>query len=338
MKGYSINLLTGGDIMAKTNSSSKIIIIILVLVLLLLIGLSLNLGKVNLFQLDTETRYNILINIRLPRIILGVVIGVALSVSGAVLQSLLNNPLADSYTLGISSGAAFGACLAIYLNTVLHIFIPIKLTAVIFSILVLYIVLKIAGTSRRITTTNLVLSGIIVGSTCQAGISFLKSLANENAVAMIYWLMGSLASKNITEAGIITVIVICGVGIYYKFSKELNILTLGRREALLVGVDYDRINKLLMIVCTVMIAACVSLCGIIGFVGLVVPHLTRLLVGADNRKIIPLSSLMGAILLLTADTLSRSIFKYELPVGVITTIMGGPFFCYIFINRNKKVN
>lgn len=307
----------------------------LIIILVLLIFLSLGSGKVNLFSLNWEVSGNILINIRIPRIILAVVVGTALSISGVVFQSLLNNPLADSYTLGISSGAAFGACLAIYLNTIAPVIIPIQLFAIIFSLIVLVLVLRISKASGVITTSNLVLAGIIIGSTCQAGISFLKSIANENAVAMVYWLMGSLAAKSLYQSITLTFVVMIGAGICFKYSRELNIMTLGKREALLVGVAYDKINKLLLTVCAVMTASCISLCGIIGFVGLVVPHLTRLIVGADNRKIIPLSSLIGAILLLGADTISRSLLKYELPVGVITTMIGGPFFCYIFINRNK---
>ena len=324
--------------MLKNINKFKIITLILFIVLIFLIFLSLGSGKVNLFLLDEDVSRTILINVRLPRIILAITVGAALSISGVVLQAILNNPLADSYTLGISSGAGLGACFAIYLNTVFSAYIPIQLMAVIFSIIVLYAVLKISNVGGLRTTSNLILAGVIVGSTCQAGISFLKSIANENAVSMVYWLMGSLASKNIIEVLILAVFITIGAGICYKYSKELNIMTLGRREALLVGVNYDRINKLLLIVCTVMTAACVSLCGIIGFVGLVVPHLTRLIAGADNRKVIPLSALVGAILLLVADTLSRSILKYELPVGIITTMIGGPFFCYIFINKNKRAD
>lgn len=324
--------------MLRHNNKFKIITLMLFLVLIFFIFLSLGSGKVNLFLLGKDVSETILINVRLPRIILAITVGAALSISGAVLQAILNNPLADSYTLGISSGAALGACFAIYINTIFSSYIPIQPVAVVFSILVLYAVLKISNAGGRRTTSNLILAGVIVGSTCQAGVSFLKSIANENAVAMVYWLMGSLASKNIMQVLILTFFVIIGAGICYKYSKELNIMTLGRREALLVGVNYDWINKLLLIVCTVMTAVCVSLCGIIGFIGLVVPHLTRLIIGADNRKVIPLSSLLGAILLLAADTLGRSILKYELPVGVITTMIGGPFFCYIFINKNKRMH
>lgn len=316
----------------------KTTMIVLFLLLILLMFFSVCSGKTNLFLLDRNVSKTILINVRLPRVILAIVVGAALSISGAVLQAILNNPLADSYTLGVSSGAGFGACFAIYFNTIFSIYIPIQFMAVIFSSLVLYVVLKISNAGGIRTTSNLVLAGVIIGSTCQAGISFLKSIANENATAMIYWLMGSLASKNMIQVLLLSIFIIIGSGICYKYSKELNIMTLGRREALLVGVNYDKINKLLLIVCTIMSAACVSLCGIIGFVGLVVPHLTRLIVGADNSKVIPLSSLLGAILMLAADTLSRSIFKYELPVGVITTMIGGPFFCYIFINKNKRIH
>lgn len=316
----------------------KTIMIILFLLLISLIILSLFSGKTNLFSLDVNISKTILVNVRLPRIILAVIVGIALSISGVVLQAILNNPLADSYTLGISSGAGFGACLAIYVNTILHMFIPIQIMAIIFAILILWVVLKISSASGIRTTSNLVLAGVIVAATCQAGISLLKSISNENATSMVYWLMGSLASKSIVQVLILSVFIIIGSGICCRYSGELNIMTLGRREALLVGVNYDRINKLLLIVCTIMAAACVSLCGIIGFVGLVVPHLARLITGADNKKVIPLSSLIGAILLLVADTLSRSVLKYELPVGVITTMIGGPFFCYIFINKNKRMN
>lgn len=310
---------------------------LLIILLAVFIFISLGMGKVNLFNISKDISLTILFSIRLPRVILAVAVGAALAVSGVVLQSLLNNPLADSYTLGISSGAAFGACVAIYLNTALKTSLPVQVMAIAFSIAVLVLVLRIARTRERVSTANLILAGIIVSSTCQAGISFLKSMANENAVAMIYWLMGSLASKNIYQSTILSAIAAIGIAVCFKYSRELNIMTLGRRESLLVGVNYDRLYKILLITCTVTTAACVSLCGIIGFVGLIVPHLTRLLVGADNRKVIPISSLLGAILLLGADTLSRSLLKNELPVGVITTMLGGPFFCYIFMRRNKRV-
>lgn len=323
--------------MLKNLKKFKIIMILLLILLVLLTLISLSSGKANLLLLDKNISKTILINIRFPRTILAIVVGIALSISGVVLQAVLNNPLADSYTLGISSAAGLGACFAIYINTIFSMFIPIQPIAIIFSILVLYIVLKISNAGGIRTTSNLVLAGVIVGSTCQAGISFLKSIANENATAMVYWLMGSLASKSIIQVLVLSVFVIIGSIICFRYSNELNIMTLGRREALLVGINYDRINKLLLSICTIMAAACVSLCGIIGFVGLVVPHLTRLIAGADNKKVIPLSAIIGSILLLTADTLSRCLLKYELPVGVITTMIGGPFFCYLFINKNKRV-
>lgn len=324
--------------MAKSGIKIKIIYFLLLVTLGLLVLLSIGLGKVNLFDLSSDISRTILINIRLPRIILGVVVGAALSISGVVLQGLLNNPLADSYTLGVSSGAAFGACLAIYLNIAFATNIPIQILAVTFAALVLYLVLWISKSGGRSTTANLVLSGIIVGSTCQAGISFLKSVANENAASMVYWLLGSLAAKSLTQVIILAVFITASSVLCFRYSRELNIMTLGRKEAMLVGVSYDKINKLLLITSTVMTAACVSLCGIIGFVGLVVPHVARLIAGADNRKVMPLSALLGAILLLGADTISRTLLKYELPVGVITTMIGGPFFCYIFISKNRRVH
>jgi iron complex transport system permease protein len=298
--------------------------------------LALGSGKVNLFKIDKELSSTILFRIRLPRIILAVVVGMALSVSGVVLQCLLNNPLADSYTLGISSGAAFGACLAIYINIMFELNIPVQPVAVIFSFIVLVLVIWLAKKKGRMTTTSLVLAGIIVGSVCSAGVSFLKAMADENAGAMIYWLMGNLASKSMHQVLVLLGVVVLGIIICFGYSRELNIMTLGRREALLVGVNYDMINKILLITCAVMTAFCVSLCGIIGFVGLVVPHLTRLIIGADNRRIIPISTLLGAVLLLGADTLTRSVLTHELPVGILTTLIGGPFFCYIFMTKKVE--
>ncbi|MFD3158443.1 FecCD family ABC transporter permease [Haloimpatiens sp. FM7330] len=308
--------------------------VVLLIILVFLSVFALGSGKVNLFNLnDTDISSLILFKVRLPRILLAIFTGAALSVSGAILQSLLNNPLADSYTLGISSGAAFGACLAIYINITFQTNILIQPMAVIFSILVLILVLWLSKAREIMTTTSLVLAGIIVGSVCQAGVSFLKAISEENSVAIIYWLMGNLGSKSMKQTLILGLVIFIGILICIRYSKELNIMSLGRREAIVVGVDYDKIYKVLLINCTLMTAFCVSLCGIIGFVGLIVPHLTRLVVGADNKKIIPICSILGAVLLLGADTVTRSLLTHELPVGIITTMLGGPFFCYIFITK-----
>ncbi|MCY6370728.1 FecCD family ABC transporter permease [Clostridium ganghwense] len=324
--------------MRNSNKKFYSVIVIFILLLTILTITALVCGKVNLFTLKNEViRDTILIKIRLPRVILAISAGCILAVSGAVLQSLLNNPLADSYTLGISSGAALGACLTIYINIVFEKNIPIQFNAIVFSLLVLILVIKIAGLKGRLTITNLVLAGIIVSSICQAGVSFFKSIADEDAVSMINWLMGNLGSKTIFQVLMVTVTALVGTIICFKYSKELNIMTMGRREALLVGVNYDFINKLFLIICALMTAMCVSLCGIIGFVGLVVPHLTRLLIGADNQRVIPVSAILGSLLLLGADTLTRVVLNHELPVGVLTTLVGGPFFCYIFIKRKEVI-
>lgn len=320
----------------KEDLKFTLIIISLIILLAVMCVLALGSGKVNLFTIDKDLSSTILFKIRLPRIILAVVVGMALSVSGVVLQCLLNNPLADSYTLGISSGAAFGACLAIYINIMLNVHIPTQPMAVTFAFIVLVLVIWLAKKKGSMTTTSLVLAGIIVGSVCSAGVSFLKAMADENAVSMIYWLMGNLASKSMQQVLVLSVVVLIGIFICFKYSRELNIMTLGRREAVLVGVNYDKIYKILLIVCAVMTAFCVSLCGIIGFVGLVVPHLTRLMIGANNRKIIPISTLLGAALLLGADTVTRSLLVHELPVGILTTLIGGPFFCYIFMTKKTQ--
>lgn len=336
--GGTLFILCGGN-MIKVDKKFVLILILLISLLFILAIWASGCGKVNIFSLQDQIIKNtILIKIRIPRIILAIAVGIILSVSGAVLQSLLNNPLVDSYTLGISSGAAFGACLIIYINTFYDKNYPTQPAAIVFSMLVLILVIKISSLKGRITITNLILAGIIMSTVCKAGVSLLKSIADENAVSMIYWLMGNLSNKSLRQVLILLAFSIVGAIVCQFFAKELNIMTLGRREAMLVGVNYDFINKFLLFICATMTAMCVSLCGIIGFVGLVVPHLTRLLVGADNRKVIPISAVLGALLLLGADTLTRSVLKQEIPVGVLTTLIGGPFFCYIFMKRKETIN
>ena len=319
--------------MQKNSMKFTLIIILLLIALGGLMVLSLIAGKVNLLDVSNDVASTIFFNIRIPRVLIAVFIGMGLSVSGTIFQSLLNNPLADSYTLGISSGSAFGACLAIYFSSVYGFVLPREILAVVFGLLVLYLVIKIGSYRGGLESSSLVLSGIIIGSFFSAGLRFLKALADENVASMVYWLMGNLSSKKIQPVLIVGFVCIVGLLIAIRYGNELNILTLGRKEAQLIGVNYNFVYGLLIATASVITAFCVSLCGIISFVGLVVPHLSRMIMGADNRKVIPLSALLGAIFLLFADTVTRTLLPHELPVGILTTMIGGPFFIYIFVKR-----
>lgn len=275
--------------------------------------------------------------IRLPRILCAVFVGAGLSVSGTVFQSLLMNPLADPYTIGISTGAALGASIAIYFSGILMIAnIPVLPMAFAGAFLTLILVTSIANKSSGLSSANLIIAGIIVSSIMSAGISFIKYAAGEDVGAIVFWIMGSLASRTWSHVAIIVpVILIFGtVSIYY--SNELNIICTGDEQAKILGVNVKKVRWILLISSSIITAACVSVSGVIGFVGLVIPHLLRFGVTSNNRNLIPLSALCGGLLLLFADNFSRVVFGGEIPVGVLTTLVGGPFFIYLFVRKNKK--
>jgi len=295
-------------------------------------------NKENMLSEIKPSYQAIIWNIRLPRILSAVIIGAGLAVSGAVLQSLLMNPLADSYTIGVSSGAAFSAVLIIYLNILLIKFtLPIIPFAFIGAIGTLLLVIALSSIKGILNSVNLIIAGIIVSSIFSAGISLIKSISGESVSAIIFWLMGSLSAKNwhhvILGYSIITLcIIIC-----FYYSHDLNIISFGEKEAGNLGINAKRVSLILLIFTSIITAVCVSISGIIGFIGLIVPHILRFIIGSDNRKLLPLTALLGAILLVSADTLARSLMNLEIPVGVITTLLGGPFFIYIFITKNKNL-
>lgn len=277
-------------------------------------------------------------DIRLPRILIGVIVGTGLAVAGTVFQSLLMNPLADPYTIGVSTGAAFGASLIIYINLFISsVQIAITPFAFLGAFITLLLVLKIANRGGIINSSNLIISGIIVSSILSAGISFLKNAAGEQVSAIIFWLMGSLASRTWAHVMIAYPIIIVAILVCVYYSDDLNLLCLGEKDAKGLGVDIDKMRRIFLIMGAMITAVCVSVSGIIGFIGLIIPHLLRFSVTSDNRSLIPLSGLMGGVILVLADNISRVMFTTEVPVGVLTTLLGGPFFIYIFIKRNKQI-
>jgi len=280
----------------------------------------------------------IVMDIRLPRIITALLVGFGLAIAGTVFQSLLMNPLADPYTIGVSTGAAFGAVLAIYLN-LYYVTTPVSITlfAFIGALITLGLVLKIATQKGVISTANLVLAGIIVSSILSAGISFIKYASGEDVAAIVNWLMGSLASRSWNHVMIALPLILLGGLICSFFGSDLNAISLGERQARSLGVDVLKVRRILLVAAALITAVCVSVSGIIGFVGLVIPHLLRHGLSTDNRYLIPLSGLTGGLLLLIADNISRLMFVVEVPVGVMMTLIGGPFFISIFIKRNQTM-
>ncbi|WP_028313976.1 FecCD family ABC transporter permease [Desulfatibacillum aliphaticivorans] len=269
-------------------------------------------------------------DVRLPRIFTAAIVGAGLSLSGVVFQGILKNPLADPYTLGISAGAAFGACIAFLFNMIHFQGLSVGMCAFAGALITLAVVLYLSNSVGGYSSNNLILSGIIVAAILSAGISFLKYVADERVSVIIFWLMGSFASKTWADAGLVLCFVSIGALICLCFGRDLNLMALGDRAAASLGVDVKKSRLILLAAASLIAAVCVSVSGIIGFVGLLVPHMMRGILGADNQRLMPASLLAGAILLLCADTFTRAVLPSELPIGVLTALIGGPFFCYVF--------
>ncbi|MBR9985215.1 MAG: iron ABC transporter permease [Desulfosarcina sp.] len=283
-------------------------------------------------DVDELTRV-IVMDVRLPRILTAAAVGGGLALCGVVFQGILLNPLADPYTLGVSAGAAFGAALALLLNLTVAGIYSVPVCAFAGATATLMLVVYLSSSAGGANANNLILSGIIVAAILSAGISFLKFVADEQVSVIIFWLMGSFASKTWIDVGLSVTFLLVGLLVFVFYARELNLLCLGRRAAASLGVDARRVPWILLVTASLVAAACVSVSGIIGFVGLLVPHMMRALVGPDNRRLLPLSLFSGAILLLCADTVTRAVLPHEIPIGVLTALIGGPFFCYLFRKR-----
>jgi len=277
----------------------------------------------------------VVMDVRLPRILSAAIVGAGLAISGVVFQGILLNPLADPYTLGVSAGAAFGASLAILFNIGMMGSYSVPLFAFIGAVVTLLFVVYLSSSSGGLSSNNLILSGIIVAAILSAGISFLKYIADEQVAVIIFWLMGSFGSKTWSDVGLTFLFILIGFLAFMFFARDMNLLSLGHRTASSLGVDTRKTTIFLLVTASLVAAICVSVSGIIGFVGLLVPHMMRLLTGPDNRRLIPMSLLAGAILLLTADTITRAVLPSEIPIGVLTALIGGPFFCYIFRKQQR---
>ena len=296
-------------------------------------------GNLQIIENTSEIYLAVIFDVRLPRILTCAGVGAALAVSGGLFQGILLNPLADPYTLGVSAGAAFGACIAILLN-LSALFVCVPAFAFTGACITLLLVIFLSYSSKNpmsgLSSNNLILSGIIVAAILSAGISFLKFIANEQVSVIIFWLMGSFASKTWLDFWVVMIFLLIGLFISIFFARDLNLISLGAKSAASLGVDLKQVTIILLITGSMLAAVCVSVSGIIGFVGLLVPHTVRFVTGPDNRKLIPLSMLAGAFLLLFADTITRAVLPHEIPIGVLTALTGGPVFCWIFKKNRFK--
>lgn len=285
--------------------------------------------------------YSILWKIRMPRVILAALIGASLAIAGAAFQGLLKNPLADPYTLGISSGASVGAVMTIFLG----ISIPFLgvFTLPVFSMVgaacTMIIVLTFARlVDRSMKMETLILTGIIFSSFLGACISLMVALTGEQLREIIGWLLGSVSMRGWSYVQMVLPFMVIGTGIIWLTRRELNAMIYGEERAQYLGVNVKRSKYMILAGGSILTGAAVAASGTIGFVGLVVPHMIRLLIGADHRHLLTLSFLNGASLLVICDLVSRTIIApIELPIGVITSFIGAPVFAYIFFKQRRKV-
>jgi len=286
--------------------------------------------------------YQIFVEFRLPRIILACLVGAALACSGVVFQALLRNPLADPYILGISSGAGLGAIIAVIcgFNWTVWGRSPIAVFAFTGALGTVWLVWFIGRMAGRFHVTGLLLAGVVVNAFFSAVIMFLTSIAKSQQVySTIFWLMGNMTEEDFLVLWIGSGCVIGGIIALFYISPQLNALSFGEEDARSMGVNIARTKLIAFGIAAAITAVAVSLSGLIGFVGLLVPHAVRLVFGPDHRQLLPLSGIVGAIFLVIADTLARVIIApAQLPVGVVTAILGGPFFLVLLVKYSRKVS
>lgn len=328
--------------------------IFLSIILVILINISLLIGNYdisydnyinllkNLFGFESnlsndqyELLKSIIFEIRLPRVISAVLIGAALSISGAAFQAMFVNPLVSPGILGVLNGASFGTALGMVLGwNWFFINISTFTFAVVAVLFALFISFIYSSAKNMII---LVLGGIISSALFSALLSILKYIADPNDVlpALTYWLMGSLSLSTSSIVWKLTIPMLVGISILIFFSKYLNALSLGDEEAKALGIDTKKVKIIIILVATFISAVSVILAGIIGWIGLIIPHITRLLFGADNKVVLPMSTVIGSIFLLTVDDVSRVTFNFEVPIGILTALIGIPIFIMVLKNVKK---
>jgi iron complex transport system permease protein len=336
---------------SKTKRRSDLCIIALGIFMVLAMGVSLMLGKypiepiqaiqmlvnsiVPIDQTWTDQQATLFFNVRMPRIILALMVGCCLAAAGAAFQGTFQNPLVSPDILGASQGAAFGAALAILAGVSSAM---VSLSAFVVSIITVMLVLIVSGRAKGNHVLITVLAGVMISSLFSAGVSFTKLVADptDQLPAITYWLMGSLTGAKLDMDLALTAIpMVLGCVVLVAMRWRINVLTMGDDEASTMGIDARKTRLVVIIAATLVTAASVSMTGMIGWVGLVIPHLSRMIVGADYRKLLPTSMLMGASFLLVVDDISRLATTAEIPIGILTAFVGAPFFLYLITRKRK---
>lgn len=281
-------------------------------------------------QLET-----IVLQVRLPRIASALIVGAALSSSGAAYQGVFRNPMVSPDILGVAAGASFGAAMAILLKWGA---VATQASAFACGLLAVAVTYRIGTWRSSDTALSMILAGVIVGLVFSAFVSLVKYVADPNNTlpAITFWLMGSLASVNVRDITVAAVPILVGFAVLMPLRWRLNILTFGDEEAQSLGIDVRRVRFAIIIGATLMTAAAVAISGVIGLVGLVVPHLARMLVGPNYRILLPSCALLGSTFLLAVDDLARTLVTGEVPLGVLSSLVGAPFFIYLLLNGRRN--
>ncbi len=340
-------MLMNTSMKSFTNNRKKSVIILISLILLLPIVIavcvsigatSISLGKIfTLFSLDTSSaEYRIIMHVRIPRALGAIVSGSALAAAGAIIQSVLNNPLASPNIIGVNTGAGLFVLIFSALFGQSSAFLPLAafLGAVITSLII--IVMSFGGSTSKLT---LVLTGIAISSIMTAGMNTIMIINPDAYIGASTFLIGGLAGLTLNQIALPSVYIAVGLLLSCSFCKDMNILALGDNTASSLGMRVNFKRVILVIIAALLAGAAVSFAGLIGFVGLIVPHAVRFIIGSDNHFVLPISAIGGGMFVLVCDTVARAAFSpYELPVGIIMALVGGPFFIYLIVrDRLKKI-
>jgi len=346
----------------RRTSRWKLIVLLLIIALIITVIVSLNVGYAQIPFLDilsiigkqipglnslinsssiSAQNSAIILQIRMPRILAGVLVGAALAAAGVLYQGVFKNPMADSYVLGVSAGAAVGASVAI-LSGLSFAFFGLRLiqvAAFVGAVSAMFLVYNMSRVGSRVPVATLLLCGIAVNFFLFAVVGLLEVVAGDELHSIVFWLIGGFSNVLWKDIWAIVPFIVIGIVGAYFYARDLNLLAMGEETAHNLGVNVERSKQILLVLASLITAAAVSICGLVGFVGLMIPHLTRLLIGPDHRILLPTSTIIGAIFLLICDDIARVVATpfastLELPVGIITMLFGGPFF--IFLLKRKK--